>query len=97
MGPSYHRHFGLSREPFKTTPDPSFLYLGASHKEALRQLIHGINEHKGFAVLTGEIGTGKTTLIHSLLRSAPTIFCNIYVWNSGLRGPKITRRKVMNT
>ena len=49
------------------TPDPSFLYLSASHKEALAQLIYGIKARRGFVVLTGEVGTGKTTLIHCLL------------------------------
>ena len=64
----YQRHFGLIREPFNITPDPSFLYLSASHKEALAQLLYGVKARKGFVVLTGEVGTGKTTLIHTLLR-----------------------------
>jgi len=68
MVPSYQRHFGLTREPFNVTPDPSCLYLSAGHKEALTQLVRGIKDHRGFAVLTGEVGTGKTTLIHALLQ-----------------------------
>lgn len=68
MLPVYCEHFGLTREPFKVTPDPSFLYLGASHKEALAQLIYGIRTRRGLVVLTGEVGTGKTTLIQSLLQ-----------------------------
>ena len=68
MVPSYQRHFGLTREPFNVTPDPSSLYLSTRHKEALSQLVRGINDHRGFAVLTGEVGTGKTTLIHALLQ-----------------------------
>src|SRR5918996_654619 len=67
MLPVYCEHFGLTREPFNVTPDPSFLYLSASHKEALAQLIYGIKARRGFVVLTGEVGTGKTTLIHCLL------------------------------
>jgi general secretion pathway protein A len=63
----YQSHFGLSHAPFKVTPDPVFLYLSASHREALAQMSYGINARKGFVVLTGEVGTGKTTLIHSLL------------------------------
>jgi type II secretory pathway predicted ATPase ExeA len=63
----YQTHFGLSQAPFNITPDPSFLYLSASHREALAQLCYGIRARKGFVVLTGEVGTGKTTLIHSLL------------------------------
>jgi general secretion pathway protein A len=63
----YQRHFGLAQAPFNITPDPSFLYLSASHREGLAQLSYGIRARKGFVVLTGEVGTGKTTLIHALL------------------------------
>ena len=63
----YQTHFGLSEAPFNITPDPSFLYLSASHREGLAQLSYGIRARKGFVVLTGEVGTGKTTLIHALL------------------------------
>ena len=63
----YQAHFGLSKAPFNITPDPSFLYLSASHREGLAQLSYGIRARKGFVVLTGEVGTGKTTLIHALL------------------------------
>jgi general secretion pathway protein A len=63
----YQMHFGLLQAPFNITPDPSFLYLSASHREALAQLSYGIRARKGFVVLTGEVGTGKTTLIHTLL------------------------------
>jgi general secretion pathway protein A len=63
----YQTHFGLSQAPFNITPDPSFLYLSASHREGLAQLSYGIRARKGFIVLTGEVGTGKTTLIHALL------------------------------
>jgi general secretion pathway protein A len=67
MVPPYCKHFGLAREPFNITPDPSFLYLSESHKEALAQLVYGIRTRRGFVVLTGEVGTGKTTLIQCLL------------------------------
>jgi type II secretory pathway predicted ATPase ExeA len=67
MVPIYCQHFGLSREPFNITPDPSFLYLSEGHKEALAQLVYGIKTRRGFVVLTGEVGTGKTTLIQCLL------------------------------
>jgi general secretion pathway protein A len=63
----YQTHFGLSQAPFNITPDPSFLYLSASHREGLAQLSYGIRARRGFVVLTGEVGTGKTTLIHALL------------------------------
>ena len=67
MQPVYCAHFGLTREPFNATPDPSFLYLSASHQVALAQLIYGIRTRRGFVVLTGEVGTGKTTLLQCLL------------------------------
>lgn len=67
MLPVYCNHFGFAREPFSVTPDPKFLYLSLSHKEALSQLIYGIKSRRGFIVLTGEVGTGKTTLIQRLL------------------------------
>jgi type II secretory pathway predicted ATPase ExeA len=67
MGHLYQDHFGLTQEPFNITPDPAFLYLSASHREALAQLSYGINARKGFVVLTGEVGTGKTTMIQALL------------------------------
>ena len=63
----YQMHFGLSEPPFNITPDPSFLYRSVSHREGLAQLSYGIRARKGFVVLTGEVGTGKTTLIHALL------------------------------
>jgi len=67
MKPVYCTHFGLTREPFNVTPDPSFLYLSASHQAALGKLIYGIRRRRGFVVLTGEVGTGKTTLLQCLL------------------------------
>jgi general secretion pathway protein A len=63
----YESFYGLKENPFRMTPDPKFLYLGANHKEALAQLWYGVREQKGFIVITGEVGTGKTTLVHSLL------------------------------
>ncbi|HWP59957.1 MAG TPA: AAA family ATPase [Candidatus Acidoferrales bacterium] len=67
MEPPYLKHFGLAREAFNVTPDPSFLYMSGSHREALAQLSYGVKARRGFIVLTGEVGTGKTTLTHALL------------------------------
>ena len=67
MLPVYCTHFGFTREPFNVTADPTLLYLSDSHEEALAQLVYGINTRRGFIVLTGEVGTGKTTLVQRLL------------------------------
>ena len=64
----YLRFFGFREAPFNPTPDPRFLYLTPSHREALAQLVYGVQERKGFVVLTGEVGTGKTTLVRALMR-----------------------------
>ena len=63
----YETYYGLKENPFNVTPDPKFIYLGEKHREAFAHLLYGIRENKGFIVLTGEVGTGKTTLIHYLL------------------------------
>ena len=67
----YKDFFGLEKLPFNLTPDPEFLFLPASHREALAGLTYGILERKGFVVLTGDAGTGKTTLINSVLSRLP--------------------------
>ncbi len=66
--PLYGEYFGLTSQPFSVSPDPKFLYGSPSHKEGLAQLAYGIQARRGFVVLTGEVGTGKTTLIRSLLQ-----------------------------
>jgi general secretion pathway protein A len=67
----YLSFFGLNEKPFAITPDPRYLYLSERHAEALAHLMYGINEAGGFVQLTGEVGTGKTTIIRSLLGQAP--------------------------
>lgn len=62
----YKAFFGLSSNPFNLSPDPSFLYRSAQHEEALANLIYGVQSRKGFIVLTGEVGTGKTTMLECL-------------------------------
>lgn len=64
----YEEFYGLKERPFTLVPDPSYLFLGSQHKLARAYLEYGIKERMGFVVLTGEVGTGKTTLIKSLLR-----------------------------
>ena len=62
----YNAFFGLSENPFNLTPDPAFLYRSEQHEEALANLVYGVQSRKGFIVLTGEVGTGKTTLLECL-------------------------------
>src|SRR5213076_1812475 len=62
----YLTFYGLTEKPFNATPDPKFLYMSPGHREALAQLLYGTQERKGFIVLTGKVGTGKTTLLHTL-------------------------------
>ena len=59
----YTSFFGLSEKPFAITPDPRYLYLSERHAEALAHLLYGITESGGFIQLTGEVGTGKTTVV----------------------------------
>lgn len=65
----YLDHFNLSEKPFQITPDPRFLWLGEKHQEALATLKYAVLDCKGFLLLTGDVGTGKTTLIKALLNS----------------------------
>ena len=67
----YLAFFGIAEKPFAITPDPRYLYLGRHHADALAHLVYGINDAGGFIQLTGEVGTGKTTTIRSLLARAP--------------------------
>ncbi|HDN25885.1 MAG TPA: AAA family ATPase [Thioploca sp.] len=67
----YTAHFGLNAAPFSITPDPHYLYLSVRHREALAHLIYGVNDGPGFVLLTGEVGTGKTTLCRSLIEQLP--------------------------
>jgi type II secretory pathway predicted ATPase ExeA/Tfp pilus assembly protein PilF len=63
----YLSHYNLSEWPFQINSDPRFLWLGEKHKEALATLIYGVQDQRGFLLLTGDVGTGKTTLVNALL------------------------------
>jgi len=65
----YKKFFGLTKNPFEISPDPYFFYGSAQHNEALANIFYGIRAHKGFVVVTGEVGTGKTLLVRCLLES----------------------------
>jgi len=80
----YLEFYGLIRAPFEMTPDPAFLYLGESHQEGLATLVYGVQARKGFVLLTGEVGTGKTTLLHALLAQLDPSTASAYIFNPKL-------------
>jgi general secretion pathway protein A len=80
----YLAFYGLREKPFGATPDPRFLFPTESHREALAQLVYGVRERKGFIALTGEVGTGKTTLLHALLRRLDADTSVAFVFSSTL-------------
>ncbi len=67
----YEHHFGLTERPFSIAPDPRFLFMSQCHREALAHLLYGVGESGGFVQLTGEVGTGKTTVCRCLLQQLP--------------------------
>jgi general secretion pathway protein A len=80
----YLNFYGLREIPFSPTPDPKFLFQSARHREALAQLMYGVSERKGFIVLTGQIGTGKTTLLRTLMERMDHVIHVAYIHNSAL-------------
>ena len=62
----YNAFFGFSESPFSLSPDPAFFYRSEQHEEALANLVYGVQARKGFIVLSGEVGTGKTTMLECL-------------------------------
>ncbi len=67
----YQEFYGLREKPFTLSPDPRYLYESMSHQEAMSQFVYSVNEKAGFIVITGEVGTGKTTLINKFIASIP--------------------------
>lgn len=88
----YLKHFDLSERPFSITPDPRFLYMSARHREALAHLLYGLGEGGGFVQLTGEVGTGKTTICRCLLEQVPENVDIAMVLN-----PKVTATELIAT
>ncbi|MBI3314950.1 MAG: AAA family ATPase [Candidatus Omnitrophica bacterium] len=80
----YLEFLGLREKPFSITSDPAFLYLSKRHREALSHMLYGIQERKGFIEITGEIGTGKTTLCKALLRQLDATIKTALVPHAGL-------------
>jgi general secretion pathway protein A len=80
----YLKHFGFREAPFNLTPDPKFFFDSPFHREAWASVVYGINNKKGFVVVTGEVGTGKTTLIRKVLRSLEATHHSVFIFNTRL-------------
>ncbi len=80
----YEKFYGFKEKPFEITPDPSFFFSSEYHKEALAHLQYAIREGKGFTVITGEAGSGKTTLVRTLLRQVDGTVKTAYIFNPTL-------------
>jgi general secretion pathway protein A len=77
----YERFFGFRDQPFRLTPDPKYLYLSSKHREGYAHLLYALREGSGFVAVTGEVGTGKTTLVRSLLRDGHPDIAVAYIFN----------------
>jgi len=87
----YEDHFHLQQTPFSIAPDPAFLYLSEGHREALAHLTYGFS-HGGFVLITGEVGTGKTTLLRNLIKQTPEDLDVAFVLN-----PRLTVHELLET
>ena len=88
----YAEYFGLNEKPFSIAPDPRYLYMSESHQEALAHLLYGLQTEGGFVLLTGEIGTGKTTLCKCMFQQAPPEIRFAFIIN-----PKITAVELLES
>ena len=88
----YLEHFGLKAKPFQISADPKFLWMGSKHKEALAILKYGIFDNRGFLLLSGDVGTGKTTLIRSLVDQLPANVDLALIFN-----PRLSPRELVAT
>jgi type II secretory pathway predicted ATPase ExeA len=88
----YVQYFGLKEAPFSIAPDPRYLYMSDQHREALAHLVYGVNNDNGFILLTGEVGTGKTTVCRCLLDQMPENCDVAFILN-----PKVTAGELLAT
>lgn len=87
----YSQFYGLREKPFNVTADPNFMFFSRHHKEALAHLFYGIKERKGFLEITGEVGTGKTTLCRVLLNSLDEKTKTAFILNPNLSEVQLLR------
>jgi general secretion pathway protein A len=92
MTPMYLSYFGLAEAPFSIAPAPRYLYMSQRHQDALAHLLYGVNGEGGFVLLTGEVGTGKTTVSRCLLEQIPESCDVAYIFN-----PKLTVGELLST
>jgi len=88
----YNKYFGLTGKPFSIAPDPRYLFMSEQHREALAHLVYGIGEGGGFVLLTGEVGTGKTTVCRCLLEQIPEHTRIAFILN-----PKLSTQELLAT
>lgn len=86
----YREFYGFSEKPFTITPNPRFIFLSSNHREALAHLVYGVDAHAGFIAMTGEVGTGKTTLLRALLSQLePEKYRSALIFNPCLSGKQL--------
>jgi len=85
----YNNYFGFPESPFNVTPDPRFFYTNPVYQEAFAALRYGIEAKKGFTVITGEVGTGKTTLLRKLMRNSGDTIHSVFIFNTLLSFPEL--------
>ena len=86
----YCDFFGFSEKPFTITPNPHFVFLSSVHREAFARLLYGVDSHAGFIALTGEVGTGKTTMLRTLLAQLdPEKYTSALIFNPCLSGEQL--------
>ncbi len=86
----YCDFFGFSEKPFTITPNPHFVFLSSIHREAFARLLYGVDSHAGFIALTGEVGTGKTTMLRTLLTQLdPGRYTSALIFNPCMSGEQL--------